>query len=119
MLVLSCCFISAIGLPSESVAAGKKKPCVIVYEHTNYKGKSKKFCSNVKNLKKHGFNDKISSYKLIGEGTVIFYQDADYKGTSFYGRRVGTSNVRANAKKVYPGFNDKISSIKLTPRYAP
>jgi hypothetical protein len=103
-LLFSFVLLSSLaGLPNISHA--KAKTCIVVYEHVNFKGKSKKFCSNVSDLKKHGLDNKISSFKLIGNGHAQFYKFANYKGDILIGDR--------SMSKLPRGYNDFISSFHI------
>jgi hypothetical protein len=112
--VIACAFslvlLGSIVLPVSSSAASKN--CITVYEHTNYKGKSLKFCEDnykkgIPNLKKYNFNDKISSYKVTGK-RVYLYEHANFKGKKIWPEESNESN----GKRPKTHFNDIISSIK-------
>jgi hypothetical protein len=92
-------------VPFSTTHAADKKTCIVVYEHVNFKGKSKKFCSNVSDLKKHGWDNKISSFKLIGNGHAEFYKLAKYKGDVLIGDR--------SLSRLPSDFNDFISSFQI------
>lgn len=86
---------------------------VVLYEHTNYGGKSKTIKTNT-DLAGSWWNDKVSSFKIVlmpaapPSDTVRFYWDGEYQGSSFE-----ASGVDENANLVTSGWNDKISSIMV------
>lgn len=102
---------------------------VTVFRDSNYEGSSRTFDSNVNNLKKIGFNDRISSYRVDRRGYwseshrsdrgmawghpttpasgACFYQDVDYGGRYF------CAPAGTTAGEVPPGENDEISSIRI------
>ncbi len=97
-----------------------------VFKDERFRGASGHFLTDVSNLKRQGWNDKISSVRVAstrrawddtqfpGWGLprtprqgACFYRDADFKGEYFCMERGGSF---AN---VPDGFNDKITSIRL------
>ncbi|XP_030044425.1 epidermal differentiation-specific protein-like [Microcaecilia unicolor] len=52
---------------------------IIVYELPDFEGLHREFETDVKDLKKHGFDDCISSLKVIGQPWVL-YEDNDFGG---------------------------------------
>jgi Peptidase inhibitor family I36 len=99
---------------------------VIVFQHVDFRGSSRRFDSNVRDLRRSGWNDRISSYRIerrgYGDGEAYqpvwgrpdvpqsgacFYKDINYRGDYFCAPR------GAAVKKVPRGTNDKISSIRL------
>ncbi|XP_029442873.1 epidermal differentiation-specific protein-like [Rhinatrema bivittatum] len=56
-----------------------KKNKIVVYEHDDYKGLSREFTSDIKELRDFGFGDCISSLKVIGQPWVV-YENPDFGG---------------------------------------
>jgi len=84
------------------------KVVAIAYKHTHFRGKSIKLYKgqNIKRLSSRGWNDDISSIKIYGKKTrVYFYQHKNYKGK----RLKITRSIRKLSKK---GWNDKASSLR-------
>jgi peptidase inhibitor family I36 len=99
---------------------------VVVFRDYRFRGDSARFSSDVRNLDREGWNDTISSLKVEGskwgsdrhrppvwgrpslprEG-ACFYRDADFRGEYFCAPRGATY------AELPPGFNDRISSIRL------
>src|SRR5512140_169134 len=99
---------------------------VMVYRDVRFRGSSGRFLTEVRDLRKEGWNDQISSLRVSnaqtswerdrapvwgrdevpGEG-ACFYEDANFRGNYFCVPR-GVSYA-----SVPQGFNDKISSIRL------
>ncbi|XP_067390168.1 epidermal differentiation-specific protein-like [Emydura macquarii macquarii] len=52
---------------------------IIVYQHENFKGLSREFTSDIRDLRQVDFDDTISSLKVIGQPWVAF-RDPDYRG---------------------------------------
>jgi hypothetical protein len=99
---------------------------VIVYEHTNFKGKRKEFSrnTNTNSLGSWSFaggdwwNDKISSIKVIGPGPankVVFFQDGDYNGNYMQLGKGEYKDIRSytTGGTGSPNWNDQISSMKI------
>ncbi|MFH8410985.1 peptidase inhibitor family I36 protein [Streptomyces sp. NPDC018019] len=91
-------------------AAGKARPRqkVEVWEHAKYKGKSKVFKNNQKNLKSSSWNDTISSAKNRGRRAVTFYSESHYHGAKF--------SLLSGQKEAHfgnRGMADTTSSIKF------
>ncbi len=113
--VFSLALLGALIIPSISSAAAPKT-CITVWEHANYKGKSKKFCSNVKNLTNYKFNDKISSFRVSGNNKVELFKDANYKGSKLVVMKDTEGSYVENLKELNKNkgkWNDSISSIKI------
>ncbi len=82
--------------------------CVTVYQHSEYKGKASKHCSDVADLRKTDMNDMISSIKLDCDFcSVIVYEDVRFQGKykSFSG----------DVSLLSGGWNDVVSSIQIRP----
>jgi len=99
---------------------------VIVYRDAGFRGQSKRFDSDVKNLDKIGWNDRVSSFRIgsrdnwsggnpgagwgrppVPQAGACFYENKDYRG-QYFCARVGTSTAQ-----VAYGANNQISSIRL------
>lgn len=111
---------------------------VIVFRDGNFRGASTRFSGNVNNLKRRGWNDTISSIRIEGVGFrggddrarererggfggrvpqwgrgpmtrngACFFEDSGFRGRYFCVER-GDSYA-----SLPPGFNDRISSIRL------
>ncbi|XP_062872111.1 epidermal differentiation-specific protein-like [Trichomycterus rosablanca] len=76
---------------------------IIVYEHFNFQGRSKEFTSDAPDLIAEGFNDNISSIKVIGNPWLA-YTDCFFKGEQYI-----------YEEGEYPAveINDSISSLQL------
>ncbi|MGW2026957.1 peptidase inhibitor family I36 protein [Streptomyces decoyicus] len=65
------------------VAAAKRVvKKVKVYQDANFSNRNTTFTENMRNLKKDGWNDTISSAENLGNRTVTFYQHKNYTGAS-------------------------------------
>ena len=104
---------------------------VIVYRDGGFRGQSKRFDSDIKDLHHEGWNDRISSFRVEGRGYgssgnwgggdwdsswghprtpssgACFYKNPDYGGDYF------CAPIGANAAQVPSGTNDRISSIRV------
>lgn len=98
---------------------------VVVYRDSRFRGESARFEGDVRNLKREGWNDLVSSIRvgrsLFGGGVrppwqpgggmpregACFYSDADFRGRSFCVER-GVSYAQ-----LPPGFNDRVSSVRV------
>ncbi|MFE1171896.1 peptidase inhibitor family I36 protein [Streptomyces sp. NPDC058773] len=86
--------------------AAKRK--VKVYQDGGYKNRNTTFTENMRNLKKDGWNDTISSAKNQGKRTVTFYQHAGYTGARF---SLAPGESEPHFGDV--GMGDKTSSVKF------
>lgn len=99
---------------------------VVVFKDVGFEGPSGRFLTDVRDLRREGWNDQISSLRVTtvavawGRDRVpvwgneempregaCFYRDADFRGDYFCMPR------GASYAMVPQGFNDKISSIRL------
>jgi len=102
---------------------------VTVFRDARFRGASRTFNENVRNLRDEGFNDRISSYRVDSRGFgrggrdddfnavwgrpepprtgACFYQNPNFRGDYF------CSRVGASVAQVPRGANDKISSIQV------
>ncbi len=96
----------------------------VVYRDSRFRGQSARFEGDVRNLKREGWNDLVSSIRVSGslfggvrppwapgngmprEG-ACFYSEANFRGQSFCVER-GVSYPRLPA-----GFNDRVSSVRV------
>ncbi|XP_062872042.1 epidermal differentiation-specific protein-like [Trichomycterus rosablanca] len=76
---------------------------IIVYENFNFQGRSKEFTSDVPDLNAEGFNDNISSIKVIGNPWLA-YTDCIYKGELY---------IYEEGEYPVVEINDSISSLQL------
>jgi Beta/Gamma crystallin len=100
---------------------------VTVFRDRDWRGRSARFIGDVRDLKREGWNDQISSIR-VGRGSgggwfperppvwgnerppregACFYEDADFRGRYFCAPRGATYT------SLPAGFNDRISSIRL------
>ncbi len=96
----------------------------VVYRDSRFRGQSARFEDDVRNLKREGWNDLVSSIRVSGSlfggvrppwapGNAIpregacFYSEANFRGQSFCVDR-GVSYPR-----LPPGFNDRVSSVRV------
>ena len=99
---------------------------VIVFKDVRFSGASGRFATDVRDLRREGWNDLISSLRVTNasfawdgrrapvwsqeaapaEG-ACFYQDVDFRGAYFCVPR------GASYTQVPPGFNDQVSSIRV------
>lgn len=99
---------------------------VIVFKDRRFTGPSGRFLTDVRDLRREGWNDRISSLRVTNASVAwdrnrlpawgheampregaCFYQDADFRGGYFCVPR------GASYAAVPPGFDDKISSIRI------
>jgi len=78
---------------------------IIVYQDAYYSGASRHFTDNVRNLGNEGFNDRISSIRVVS-GFWTVCTDADYGG-----RCESVSGDVSNLDAT--GLNDRISSLRV------
>ncbi|WP_432142525.1 peptidase inhibitor family I36 protein [Streptomyces sp. bgisy084] len=87
--------------------AAKRK--VKVYQDAKYKNRNTTFTENMRNLKKDGWNDTISSAINQGKCTVTFYQHKAYEGARFSLAK----GEREPHFGDHPHMSDATSSIKF------
>ena len=75
---------------------------IIVYEDADYGGQARRYFRDQSFLE-DGWNDRISSFKIVS-GDWAFFWDADFSGGSFSAGR--------DVRYVGDRWNDKISSIR-------
>jgi hypothetical protein len=87
--------------------AAKRK--VKVYQDANFRNRNTTFTENMRNLKKDGWNDTISSAKNQGKCTVKLFQHAKYQGARL---TLARGEVEAHTSHT-SGMHDSTSSIKF------
>ncbi|MBQ4835170.1 MULTISPECIES: hypothetical protein [Pseudoalteromonas] len=78
----------------------------ILYKDRDYGNEYRIVIGNVSNFRDIGFNDTVSSIKVINSTGVILYRDRDFGGD--YRIVLGQENNLVNI-----GFNDAASSLKF------
>ena len=81
---------------------GWGRSSIVVYENSNFRGASREFTSEDRNLGRTPFNDRISSMRVQGRWEVC--TDAEFRGRC----RIVDGDVRY----LDGGFNDNISSLR-------
>ena len=81
---------------------GWNRSSMTVYENSNFRGASREFTSEDRNLGRTPFNDRISSIRVQGQWEVC--TDAEFRGRC----RIIDGDVR----NLSGGFNDSISSLR-------
>ncbi|XP_072021887.1 epidermal differentiation-specific protein-like [Amphiura filiformis] len=84
------------------MATGK----IIIYQDVDFKGASRELTSDVSNLGSIGFNDRISSIKVVGS-VWVGYEHAHYKGRQYILEEGNYPNWGS-----WKGSNDQLSSLK-------
>ncbi|XP_033114660.1 epidermal differentiation-specific protein-like [Anneissia japonica] len=79
---------------------------IIIYQDTNFKGTSRELTSKESNLSSIGFNDRVSSIRVIGS-VWVGYEHSQYKGRQYILEEGDYSTWRA-----WQGSNDQLSSLK-------
>jgi len=101
---------------------------VVVFRDSRFRGSSRRFEANVDDLRRSGWNDRISSFQVdrrrgggpayesgvplwgrpsVPQSGVCFYEDRDFKGDYFCAAAGSATN------EVPRGTNDKITSLRL------
>ncbi|MEW1748238.1 peptidase inhibitor family I36 protein [Streptomyces angustmyceticus] len=93
--------------PVAQQAAAKRK--VKVYQDAEYRNRNTTFTENMRNLKKDGWNDTISSARNLGTCTVTFYQHKNYEGARFSLAK----GEREPHFGDHPHMSDATSSVKF------
>lgn len=89
-------------------------PGVILYRHADFRG-SRIFVKagrNVRDLKRMGWNDQISSIELVDNAYIRIYEHRNYRGASITIRGDVIDLVELS-KGIGGNWNDRITSIKV------
>lgn len=89
-------------------------PGVILYKHAEFKG-SRIFIKagkNIKDLKRMGWNDKISSIELVDNAYIRIYEHKNYQGASVT-IKDDIIDLAEFSQGIKGTWNDKITSIKV------
>lgn len=89
-------------------------PGVILYKHAGFKG-SRIFVKagrNIRDLRKIGWNDKISSIELVDNARIRIYEHKNYQGASIT-IKDDIIDLAEFSEDIRGTWNDKISSIKV------
>ncbi|CAC5425282.1 CRYB [Mytilus coruscus] len=92
----------------------KQKRKITLYEHVNFKGRSKTFTEGHENLIDAGFNDYTSSV-IVESGVWILYQHCNYTGNIcvvMEGDRTNLLSCKGDKDTKIHDFNDVVSSLK-------
>lgn len=92
---------------------------VHIYQHVNYGGQKREILTSESNLINQGFNDRVSSIRILAgdsysQGWVAnFYQHKDYAGGMLQPGNFGPGVNIPDLTKAPYSFNDTISSVKI------
>uniref|UniRef100_A0A8C5N0M1 Beta/gamma crystallin 'Greek key' domain-containing protein n=1 Tax=Leptobrachium leishanense TaxID=445787 RepID=A0A8C5N0M1_9ANUR len=89
------------------VSGGLDNPEIILYEHTNYGGRSVTLTNNAEDLRTYGFNDTTSSHKMIRGAGVL------YEHIHFQGKKMVTLPGDNVPDYVPLGWNDAANSVQF------
>lgn len=105
VLVLGC-----ISLLTTSVTALTQADRVCVYGDKNFKGKSQCWSGreDLSDLRRLGWNDMISSIRVLGQARVVIYKDVNFGGES-----LEISSDVSDLKNLPGNWNDQISSLRI------
>ena len=79
---------------------------ITLYEHFDYRGASRSFRDRVPDLRRDGWNDKVSSFR-IDEGTWELCRDVDFRDCRTF---------RDDESELSRSWNDAISSLRRVDR---
>jgi hypothetical protein len=104
------------GIPGygQYVEDEEEGPGVILYKHAHFRGARifVKAGRNIRDLKKIGWNDKISSIELVDGARIRIYEHKNYQGASMT-IRDDIIDLAQFSEDIRGTWNDKISSIKV------
>lgn len=89
-------------------------PGVILYRHADFRG-SRIFVKagrNIRDLKRMGWNDQVSSIELVGNTYIRVYEHRNYQGASVTIKRDVIDLVELT-RGIGGNWNDRITSIKV------
>lgn len=112
--LLSILQVTILGQYYQEREDDEEGPGVILYKHADFRG-SHTFVEagrNIKNLRRIGWNDKISSIELVDDVYIRIFEHANYQGASVTIRR-DIIDLAEFGKGIGGSWNDKISSIKV------
>jgi hypothetical protein len=115
VLLMGCWLIAgAVGYGKHGQDEVDEGPGVILYKHAGFKG-SRIFVKaghNIKDLKKLGWNDKISSIELVDNARIRIYEHKNYQGASLT-IKDDIFDLAELSAEIRGTWNDRISSIKV------
>ncbi|XP_072894809.1 epidermal differentiation-specific protein-like [Hemitrygon akajei] len=94
--------ISSLRLVKEDML----NPDIVLYEHVDYKGKSRSIKETTDNLSRSGFDNLVSSHK-VKQGVWILYQDLNQSGPRLITFQDDEWDNYCQFK-----WNDKLSSVR-------
>jgi hypothetical protein len=114
VLLIGCWLMVGTFVYGHAEYEEEEGPGVILYKHAKFKG-SRIFIKagkNIKDLKRKGWNDKISSIELVDNAYIRIYEHKNYRGASIT-IKDDVIDLAEFSEGIKGTWNDKISSIKV------
>jgi hypothetical protein len=114
VLLMGCWLMAGTFAYGQYAEEEEEGPGVILYKHAEFKG-SKIFIkagTNVKDLNKMDWNDKISSIELVDNAWIEIYEHKNYQGASA-AIKDDVIDLANFSENIQGTWNDIISSIKV------
>jgi hypothetical protein len=102
-----------VRVPPPPARGQQAQNVICVYEHIDYRGAAECFQAGeqVRDLgRRNGWNDRISSVRIFGRATAVFYQDVSFGGREIYVNQDISDLTKLRIERS-DTWNDQISSM--------